>query len=300
MQKLSGYSIRLSDSMINLLTIDVEDWFHTTALEPYIDPKHWDSLKSRIETNVKSLLDLLEIREVRATFFILGWVAERYPGIVKEIAECGHEIASHGYRHRLIYHLTPEIFQDYVRRSKHVLEDLTGKPVLGYRAASFSIVKSTLWALDVINEAGFVYDSSIFPVRHDLYGMADSPRFPFVHDNGLIEIPPSTVRFLKMNIPFGGGGYFRLYPYWLTRMSVEMINRAGYPAVVYLHPWELDPDCPRIPNADWRTRFRQYINLDKTKGRVQKLLAEFQFMPINQYLENTRSWPNEAHNLREN
>ena len=274
--------------MINLLTIDVEEWFHTSALDPYIGTSQWDGLPSRLAPNVQNLLDLLEAWQTKATFFILGWVAERHPELVREIADRGHEIASHGYRHRLIYTLNKQTFQEFTRRAKKFLEDLIGKPVLGYRATSFSIVKDTLWALEVIKEAGFIYDSSIFPVRHDIYGIDGFPRFPFVHQNGLIEIPPSTLRIAGRNFPVAGGGYFRLYPYWITRICLERLNRAGYPGIVYLHPWELDPDCPRIAGADRLTRFRQYVNLGKTEGRLKRLLLDFKFTPINEYLNNSR------------
>ncbi len=270
--------------MNNILTIDVEDWFHTTAMEPFVGPSRWEAAESRVVYNTLTLLDILETAGTRATFFILGWVAERYPGLVREIDARGHEVASHGYRHRLIYQLSPETFRDYVRRAKQVLEDLTGKAVLGYRAASFSVVPGTLWALDVIKEAGFSYDSSMFPIRHDIYGVNGFPRHPFVHANGLIEIPASTVTLLRQNIPLAGGGYFRLYPYWLTKQGIRSLNRMGQPAVVYLHPWELDPDCPRIKEADWRTRFRQYVNLGKTKQRCDRLLADFAFSTVKEYL----------------
>jgi polysaccharide deacetylase family protein (PEP-CTERM system associated) len=248
----------------NLLTIDVEDWFHTSALEPYIGFDRWESLESRLEPNVNNILEMLAVHQIHATFFVLGWVAERFPALVRQIVDAGHEIASHGYRHRLIYHLSPETFKEYVRRSKDQLEDLIGKPILGYRATSFSVVRKTLWALDIIKEAGFIYDSSIYPVYHDIYGIVGSPRTPYVHENGLIEIPPSTWQILGRTIPVAGGGYFRLYPYWLTKHFIHQINQAGSPAVVYLHPWELDPHCPRV-EADWRTRFRQYVNLHKTE-----------------------------------
>jgi polysaccharide deacetylase family protein (PEP-CTERM system associated) len=272
--------------MNNLLTIDVEDWFHTSALDPYLGPNQWDYLESRVEPNVHRFLEILATHQTRATFFILGWVAERYPHLVKEIAALGHEIGSHGYRHRLIYDLTPAQFKDYLGRSKKILEDLVSQPVMGYRATSFSIVKKTLWALDAIQEADFRYDSSIFPVgHHDLYGLPGSPRFPFRHINGLLEMPPSTVKFFGKNIPFGGGGYFRLYPYRLTAQSIRRINREGYPAMVYLHPWELDPHCPRIGHADRLTRFRQYVNLTKTEGRLHRLLSEFRWSPVQSYID---------------
>lgn len=274
--------------MKNLLTIDVEEWFHTSALEHYIKREDWSGLESRLTPNVQQLLELLHERQSRATFFILGWVAERYPHLVREIAAANHEIASHGWRHRLIYRLDPQTFQEYTRRSKQVLEDITGQEVLGYRATSFSVVKKTLWALDIIKEAGFRYDSSMFPIgHHDLYGMAKAPRFPFIHDNGLIEIPPSTIKILGKNIPFAGGGYFRLYPYPLTKAMIKEVNRQGYPAVIYLHPWELDPGCPRLKGLDRRTRFRQYVNLDKTAGRLKRLLADFQFGTISDYIGNS-------------
>ncbi len=271
--------------MINLLTFDIEEWFHTTALHHYVDEASWDRLESSVVGNVHNLLELLENHQTRATFFILGWIAERYPRLVQEIDRAGHEIASHGYRHRLIYDLDRETFRDYVRRAKGLLEDVTGKPVLGYRATSFSIVSQTLWALDILREAGFIYDSSMFPIRHDIYGINGFPRFPFRLDNGLIELPASTVSLWGKNFPIAGGGYFRLYPYLLTKRGIESLNRAGHPAVVYLHPWELDPDCQRVPQADWRTRFRQYVNLDKTAPKLQRLLTDFHFRPIGPYVE---------------
>ncbi len=239
--------------------------------------------------NVQLLLEILDTHKTRGTFFILGWVAERYPELVKEIDACGHEIASHGYRHRLIYNLSPDTFREYVYRSKRHLEDLIGKSVQGYRATSFSIVRTTLWALEVIKEAGFVYDSSIFPIRHDIYGIDGFPRFPFIHHNGLIEIPPSTLRIFGKNIPIAGGGYFRLYPYWVTEKGVKKINSFDHPAVVYLHPWELDPACPRIKNADRRTQFFQYVNLKKAKRRLERLLSDFKFVPVGEYLKNPQS-----------
>lgn len=273
--------------MINLITVDVEDWFHTSALERYIRPESWDDLESRVSSNVRRVLQILDAHQVCATFFVLGWVAERHPELVREIAAKGHEIASHGYRHRLVYDLTPDQFRDYLVRSKAILEDIIDRPVAGYRATSFSIVKKTLWALDLIKEAGFVYDSSIFPIGyHDLYGIAGFPRYPYAHANGLVEIPPSTLKMLGKNIPFGGGGYFRLYPYWITNLGIRRINQEGYPAMVYLHPWELDPYCPRVAQADGRTRFRQYINLRKTEPRLVRLLKDFQWGPVRDYLPN--------------
>jgi polysaccharide deacetylase family protein (PEP-CTERM system associated) len=276
--------------MVNLLTIDVEEWFHTSALEPYLGPELWDHLESRVVSQVHKVLQILEAHHTRATFFILGWVAERYPALVREIDALGHEICSHGWHHRLIYNLTPARFKDYLERSKMVLEDLVGKPIRGYRATSFSIVKKTLWALNLIQEAGFSYDSSIFPIgHHDLYGLGGCPRFPFRFKNGLIEVPPSTIKLLGRNIPLGGGGYLRLYPYQVTGMGIRHINQEGYPAMVYLHPWELDPLCPRVNHADGRTRFRQYINLNKTEARLKKLLIDFRWMPVGEYLKTSKN-----------
>lgn len=264
----------------------MEDWFHTSALEPYISFESWDRLESRLIANIHRILEILEAHQTRATFFVLGWVAERHPHLIREIDALGHETCSHGLRHRLIYDLTPGQFRDFVGRSKKILEDLVGKPVRGYRATSFSIVNKTLWALDVIQEAGFIYDSSIFPIsHHDIYGLRGCPRFPFKHENGLIEIPPSTVKIFNKNIPFGGGGYFRLYPYWLTARGIRRLNQQGYPAMVYLHPWELDPTCPRVRQADRRTRFRQYVNLAQTESRLARLLKEFRWSAVQPYVE---------------
>jgi len=271
--------------MLNLLTIDVEDWFHCSALDPYIDQTQWDTLTSRLEYNVMSLLEILNNHQVKATFFILGWVAERYPGLIREIDACGHEIGSHGYRHRLIYKLSRSTFKEYLCRSKQVLEDLVSKPVLGYRATSFSVINRTLWALEEIKAVGFVYDSSIFPIKHDIYGISRAPRFSYVHENGLIEVPPSTVRVLGKNLPIAGGGYFRLYPYLITKKGIESINREGHPAMVYLHPWELDPNCPEVNNIDRLSRFRMYINLAQTRNRLERLISHFKFIPVKAYLE---------------
>jgi polysaccharide deacetylase family protein (PEP-CTERM system associated) len=276
------------EGKVNLLTFDIEDWFHTSALNRYINRNNWDNLPSTLKQSVYFILEILDQYQTKATFFILGWVAERYPEIVREIGQGGHEIASHGYRHQLIYKLERGTFREYVKTSKKLLEDLTGEPVLGYRATSFSIVKDTLWALDILRESGFAYDASMFPVRHDIYGIDGFPRFPFVLANGLIEIPASTVRLGGRNIPIAGGGYLRLYPYWVTQKGMQRLNRAGHPAVVYLHPWELDPDCPRVPHADARTRFRQYVNLNKTKARLQRLLNDFHFVPIMEYIKRCR------------
>jgi polysaccharide deacetylase family protein (PEP-CTERM system associated) len=267
--------------MINALTIDVEDYFQVSAFEAVIRCDEWAGFESRVEQNTLRLLDILDAHNTKATFFTLAWVAERYPRLLREIAARGHEVGSHGYAHRRVYTQTPAQFQQETRLSKRILEDIVGHQVLGYRAASYSITSQSLWALDVLQEAGFVYDSSIFPIRHDLYGIPGYHRFCHVHvmDSGqrLVEFPISTVRVVKANLPVGGGGYFRLFPYSFTRWGIRHLNTTeGQPAVVYLHPWEIDPAQPRIP-AGRMSRFRHYLNLDKTASRLARLLQDFQF-----------------------
>lgn len=269
--------------MVNALTIDVEEYFHPNAMDGAVDPSEWDALPSRVERNTYRILDLLSERDVRATFFVLGWVAERWPGLVREIARRGHEVACHGFAHRLVYRLGPEQFRADVVRARRILEDCLGVPVVGFRAASYSVVASTLWALDVLIELGLDYDSSIFPVRHDIYGIPSFSRFPIRVQRPageILEIPASTLRLWGRNWPVAGGGYFRLLPYQVTRRAIQWLNRREQvPAMVYLHPWELDPEQPRLP-AGARTRFRHYTNLGATERRLRALLAEFRFAPI--------------------
>lgn len=273
--------------MKNVLTIDVEDYFHVAALAKSISVNDWNNIACRIEKNTHLLLDLFDKYNARATFFILGWIAERYPEIVKEINNRGHEIASHGYSHQLIYKQTPEQFRTETIKSKQLLEDITGKAVKGYRAASYSITNKSLWALDILYESGFQYDSSIFPVRHDNYGIPGSPTGPHVlkTSNGhtLIEYPLSTYKFLGQVLPVAGGGYFRLYPYWLSRFFYKSINKSVKPFVFYLHPWEIDPDQPRV-KASWFSEFRHYNNLDKCESRLRHLLNDFEFISMDKKL----------------
>jgi polysaccharide deacetylase family protein (PEP-CTERM system associated) len=270
-------------SMLNALTIDVEEYFHPNALDGVVEPSEWERLPHRVERNTNRVLEILAEFDTRATFFVLGWVAERWPGLVREIARRGHEIACHGYAHRLAYRLGPEGFRADVERAHKVLQDVTGALVAGFRAASYSIVDESLWALDVLIDLGFAYDSSIFPIRHDIYGIPGFSRFPIrVERPGgeILEIPPSTVRLLGRNWPTAGGGYFRLAPYWLTRLALGHLNRReGVPAMVYLHPWELDVDQPRLA-VGALTRLRQYANLGATERRLRHLLAEFRLAPI--------------------
>lgn len=269
--------------MVNALTIDVEEYFHPNAMDAAVQPEQWDTLPHRVERNAHHVLDLLDEFNVRATFFVLGWVAERWPRLVTDIARRGHEVACHGFAHRLVYKLGPAAFRADVARGKRTIEDCLGDGVAGFRAASYSIVASTLWALDILIEQGFAYDSSIFPIRHDIYGIRGFSRFPVRvrrPTGEILEIPPSTVRLLGTNWPVAGGGYFRLLPYGVTRWSICHINRHDRrPAMVYLHPWEFDIDQPRLA-ARGTSRLRQYTNLHKTEPRLRRLLSEFRFAPI--------------------
>ncbi|HXT70289.1 MAG TPA: XrtA system polysaccharide deacetylase [Vicinamibacterales bacterium] len=276
----SGRTPVAADSIVNAMTIDVEDYFQVSAFDAVVSREQWDTFPSRVVANTELLLRLFDDHRVKATFFVLGWVAEKFPSLVKSIAGGGHELASHGYAHRLIYEQTPDAFRADIRRSKRFMEDLSGQRVFGYRAPSYSITKQSLWALDVLVEEGFTYDASIFPIRHDRYGIPDAPR----HVHGLkrsagelTEVPPSTVRIGSMNLPVAGGGYFRLLPYGWTRWGIARINaHERRPAIFYLHPWEIDPDQPRL-EAGTVSRFRHYRNLDKTEGRLRRLLTDFRF-----------------------
>lgn len=274
--------------MLNALTIDVEEYFHPNAMDGVLAPSQWDAVPHRVEHNTQAMLDLLSAHDTRATFFVLGWVAERFPGLVRDIAARGHEIACHGYAHRLVYTLGPAAFRDDVVRAKRLLEDCVGAAVPGFRAASFSIVRDTLWALDILIEEGFRFDSSIFPVHHDLYGIPEFPRRPVrlqCPAGEILEIPASTVQLRGRNWPVAGGGYFRLLPYAVTRWAIQRINATDdLPALVYVHPWELDPDQPRLP-APALARFRQYTNIGATAGRLHRLLTEFRFAPMCEALQ---------------
>jgi polysaccharide deacetylase family protein (PEP-CTERM system associated) len=262
--------------VVNALSIDVEDYFQVSALAPYIPREEWDYTPSRVEWNVDRILERLAEVGALATFFTLGWVAERHPLMVRRIAAGGHEIASHGYAHQRASDLDREAFRADIGHAKALLEDLSGTPVKGYRAPSFSIGRENLWAFECILEAGYRYSSSIYPIRHDHYGMPDAPRFAYAPVDGLLEIPITTLRLLNRNVPAGGGGYFRLVPYALSRWFVERVNRSDdQAAVFYFHPWELDPGQPRIKGIDPKTRFRHYVNLGRTEHRLKRLLADF-------------------------
>jgi polysaccharide deacetylase family protein (PEP-CTERM system associated) len=263
---------------VNALSIDVEDYFQVSALAPHISRDRWDSIPCRVERNIERLLALLERSGARATFFTLGWIAQRYPRVVRDIVAGGHELASHGFAHLRATEQSPaELALDIVQ-AKKILEDIAGKAVHGYRAPSFSIGPRNLWAFDTVASAGYTYSSSVYPVRHDHYGMPDAPRFPYRLPNGLLEIPVTTTQVLGRNFPAGGGGYFRLAPYCLSRWAIERVNRIdGKPAIFYMHPWEIDPDQPRVPDVGLKTRFRHYVNLHRTEHRLGRLLADFRW-----------------------
>jgi polysaccharide deacetylase family protein (PEP-CTERM system associated) len=270
-------------AIINAMTIDVEDYFHVSVFDGVVPRHQWNSLESRVTANTDRVLEMLDEARVRATFFTLGWVAERFPRLVRRVAELGHEIASHGYAHRLIYDQTRTGFRDDVRRAKDLLESTSGSRVDGFRAPSYSVTARSLWALDVLIEEGYRYDASIFPIRHDRYGIPLSARHAYVLEReggSLVEAPASTVRWGAMNLPIAGGGYFRLLPYAWTRWGIDRLNgRERKPAIFYLHPWEIDPDQPRLKTGAL-SRLRHYRNLDKTASRFRTLLRDFQFAPL--------------------
>jgi polysaccharide deacetylase family protein (PEP-CTERM system associated) len=267
---------------INALSIDVEDYFQVSAFEKIIDRNHWDSLEHRIEKNLNKTLAVFANQNVKATFFTLGWVAERYPQLIKSIVEAGHELASHGYGHQRVTDLTPDQFREDVTKARKILEDISGLKIRGYRAPSYSIGKDNLWALEILAETGHQYSSSIYPIQHDHYGFPEAPRFCFRDEKtGLIEIPISTVKVLNKLRPAGGGGFFRFYPYTVTRWAINRVNKEGESTVFYLHPWELDPAQPRQQGISTKTRFRHYLNLDKTEGRLIRLLKDFNWGTMN-------------------
>lgn len=265
------------DAITNALTVDVEDYFQVSAFAPYIDRSEWPARECRVERNIDRILQLLDDRRTHATFFTLGWIAERHPQVVRRIVDNGHELASHGYGHLRASDQSEEAFYADVHLAKVLLEDLSGREVLGYRAPSFSIGERNLWAFDCLERAGYRYSSSIYPIRHDHYGMPHAPRF--AHAVGrLTEIPVTTVRSLQRNWPASGGGYFRLLPYGVSRWLLRRVNRVdGQPAIFYFHPWEIDPDQPRIPGIDAKTRFRHYLNIHRMEGRLGRLLADFRW-----------------------
>ena len=276
-----------SDGIINAFSVDVEDYFQVSLFESAVDRRAWDNLESRVERNTDRLLALFEASSIRATFFLLGWVAERHPDLVRRIHAQGHELAVHGYDHTRITTQTQDEFREDIRKSKRIIEDIAGERVIGYRAPSYSIVDETTWALQILSEEGFLYDSSIFPIHHDRYGIPDSPRYPWVALNGdpesrppLWEFPVSTVRIFNTNFPFVGGGYLRQFPMFFIRWGMKRVNHGEKkPVMIYIHPWEIDPDQPR-QEVKTLTRIRHYRNLEKAEDRLQKLFEEFRFDAI--------------------
>ena len=270
------------------MTVDVEDYYHVSAFEKNINPNEWSNLPSRVERNTKELLELFAEHNVSCTFFILGWIAEKYPELVRIIDEAGHEVASHGYSHQLIYNQTPEKFTEETRRSKDIIEDIIQKQIQGYRGSSYSITRRSLWALEILAECGFVWDSSIFPVRHDRYGIPNTPTSPYIislpGNKFMREFPLTTAKVAGMQVPAAGGGYFRLYPYWLSKFLLKKAC-AKSPGIFYLHPWEIDPAQPRVEGASMFSKFRHYNNLDICKDRLQLLMSDFRFESVSSILE---------------
>lgn len=280
-------------SVNRAISFDVEDYFQVSAFENQINPNDWDGYECRIERNVDLILNTLDDNSrTSATFFILGWVAERYPEIVKRIAKQGHEVASHGYNHQRIINMSQSEFREDIRATKSLLEDLSGNAVTGYRAPSFSLAASTLWAVDELADAGYAYSSSVNPVPHDLYGMPDAPRTPFLWHNGLIELPVTTLKLGNRRLPCSGGGFFRLYPYWFFKKGLQTAeSQLDGPVIFYLHPWELDPEQPRISDASMKSRFRHYLNLEKTLPRLNALLNDFEWSRVDQLNALNQSLP---------
>ncbi len=264
------------DRMVNALTIDVEDYFQVSAFAPYISRASWDSCECRVERNINKILMLLNERKTKATFFTLGWIAQRYPQLINDIVNEGHELASHGYGHERASDLSPANFFIDIDSSKKILEDISGVSIQGYRAPSFSIGENNLWAFECLARAGYKYSSSIYPIKHDHYGMPGFSRYPVDVGAGLLEVPITTVQLFNKNLPSSGGGYFRLFPYFLSRWLINKINEKDKrPAIFYFHPWEIDVDQPRVAGIDKKTKFRHYVNINKMEDRLGKLLADF-------------------------
>jgi polysaccharide deacetylase family protein (PEP-CTERM system associated) len=269
--------------IVNALTVDVEDYFQVSAFERQVSRTDWDSLPCRVERNVDRILELLDEHGAKATFFTLGWVAKRYPSMVRRIGDAGHEIASHGFSHRRASDQRASDFLADIREAKVLLEDVSGRDIRGYRAPSFSVGPRTPWAFECIASAGYRYSSSVYPIRHDHYGAPSSPRFAHEVVPGLLELPVATVRVFNMNWPAGGGGYFRLLPYEVSRWSLQRIHRIDVrPAMFYFHPWEIDPGQPRVAGVSARTRFRHYLNLNRTQARLVRLLRDFRWSRADQ------------------
>ncbi len=275
---------------VNTFTVDVEDWYQVADFDAVVPFDSWDRYESRVRRNTDRVLELCAERSVKGTFFVLTWNAERHPDVVRRIHDAGHEVATHGYAHRIVYEQSPDEFRADVARAKKTLEDITGEPVLGYRAPSFSFTKRSEWAPDVLLDLGFRYDSSVFPVKDSLYGMPDAERFPYVirerDGHKLIEFPITTTVFLGRNFPLGGGGYLRVFPYLYMKWGMRRVNRhEGKSALVYVHPWEIDPGQPRMKTAGRRGFSSHYVNLGRTEAKLRRLLRDFRFAPMRDLLE---------------
>ncbi len=266
----------------NALSVDVEDYFQVSAFEPYIQPGRWDDYECRVASNTRRILDMFSEAGARGTFFFLGWVAERFPDLVKRAVDEGHEIASHGYSHIRVTEQSEREFEADVLKTKSILEQISGRPIIGYRAASYSIAPDNTWAHDVLARTGHLYSSSFYPIHHDRYGMPDGNRFPHpAGTRGLVEIPVATLQLARIRIPCGGGGYFRLAPYFWSRWCLRRLNAADrVPGVFYFHPWEIDPCQPKVEGVDARTRFRHYVNLNGFESKLRRLLADFSWRPV--------------------
>lgn len=273
--------------MLNALTFDVEDYYQVENLSSVVSFNDWDRFESRVEKNTERVLSILETRKIKVTFFVLAWIAEKFPSLINKISKEGHEIACHGYAHQRIIMQDKESFREDLRKAKHILEDITGLQIKGYRAPTYSITKETIWALDILIEEEFIYDSSIFPILHPDYGIPDAT--PYIHKisregtGSIIEFPPSTLKIFGRNFPVAGGGYLRFLPSYFIGWGIKKINLAGYPAMIYLHPWELDPDQPRMPIKGTRY-FRHYVNLEKTEKKLLFLLERFSFKPVEEII----------------
>ncbi len=287
--------MRSASTILNAMTVDVEDYFHVAALSGSIDRSQWENMEFRADSSTRRLLDIFDGASIKATFFVLGWVAKKSPQLIREIHARGHEVASHGMSHKLVFNQSPAEFAAETYESKALLENLIAAPVLGYRASTYSITKRSLWALDILKEAGFQYDSSIFPIRHDVYGIPDAQEVPgpILTPKGatLVEFPMSTASLLGVKVPVSGGGYFRLLPFWLTRAGLNKLNhRLRRPFIFYLHPWEIDHDQPRIP-AGKLSQFRHYTNLHRCEARLMRLLGDFQFASVREVLSSASLLP---------
>lgn len=260
----------------NALTIDVEDYFQVSAFSNIINKKNWDEKECRIEKNIDNIISILDLKKIKATFFTLGWIAERYPSMIKKILMEGHELASHGYAHEKVSEISKSDFYQDVTRAKGILEDIGGKQINGYRAPSFSIAEKNFWAMEILSETGHRYSSSIYPVKHDHYGSPNAPRFPYKVFSELLEVPPTTVKLFGRNFPASGGGYFRLLPYSISKKMLDHVNSSeNKPVVFYFHPWEIDSHQPRISNLSIKTRFRHYKNIEKMEEKIKKLVEDF-------------------------